>query len=721
MSLASAVGWGVPAKRKRKTRSRSRKNKEGLVSKVVGAGKSALSTGYDIGAGAANIGYQGAKLGLEGIVKAAPTAGKAVVEGLRAANPIKDVQKVYTAGKNLVSDKVDWSEYKAGAKKGKFLGKGNLATGLFYGGAVATGIYPALLGLRFGLGAAGYTGKEVLSNDYVADKVSGFVDKRMYLKKGAEKVLGIKNGALQKNLTKRKIRKGIKNLEDDDFYRSKVQPYIIDGAIGMKGYGSMIGTKWIAGMAEKGAEKIKKNTSGRIRAGMAGLVATSAGFVNNFAGDYISLSLGSHGIQDVVSDVKDIEMEDVKAVPGKVKNGVAYVTDGELVKDVKNEYEGVKQKIMAGKALWDGRVFQGLYHYAKSGALFSDVKDMGKQSWAFAGDTKDSVVDGVKDGWDKGKYAFGGEMVDDVKSYFSEGKYLDDAKEFGNDMVASVADTIERGAYDVASVAGINQSEQYAILISGFDRHHRNFMSFSPYPTNDMFTSEMIRAHNHMVEMGIPQENIIVMTPNGPHSMDPSGQFYPSGADQLRNAMKNQDFSNIGSEANLEKALAQMANKVDANDTFCLYLTAHGTSNFNDNSEVGLKNGREYLHDSELVKYSKNIKGGRELYFTGACQSGGFADKLCKGNDVAVSTSDQGQNSIGTLYGQMVGPYFFNRIKENGGLAKCTPGDLKSCLIDGTSDFKKDVGTTGRYGSVVRAQNPQFGHNGNVSGVRWAA
>ena len=723
MSLASAVGglW-APPKRKRKASSRSRKKSKGLVSRLVGAGRSALSTGYDIGTGivggAASLGYQGARAGLEGVVKAVPTAGRAVVEGLRAANPIEDVKKVYAAGKNLVSNKVDWKEYKAGAKKGKFLGKGNLATTLFYGGAVATGIYPALLGLRFGLGASGYAGKEVLTNDYVADKVSRFVDKRMYLKKGAEKVLGIKNGALQKGLTRRKIRNKIKKLENDDFYRKNVQPYIIDGAIGIKGYGSLIGTKWIAGMAEKGAEKLKKNTSSKRLTGLAAKVAAGAGFVSNFAGDYISLSLGSHGIQDVVHDVS---LDDVKAVPGKVANAYHYTVDGELMADVKDKYQDVKGAVNTGVAFATSGMWKDMYHYAKSGDLFDDITDTGKKGWAFANGVKDSVTDGVKDGWDKGKYVFSGDAFNDIKSYFGDGKFVPDIVGFGNDMVASAGNLVMRGVYDAADVVGINESEQYAVLISGYDRHHRSFFDFNPYPTNDMFTSEMIRAHNQITEMGIPQENIIVMTPDGTYSMDPSGRFYPSGASDLRHAMESQDFSNKGSEANLKDALALMADKVDGNDTFCLYLTAHGLSDYNDNSEVGLQNGSETLYDHELAEYCKNINGGRELYFIGACQSGGFADKLGKGNDIAVSTSDQGQNSIGDLYGQMVGPYFFKRLKERGGLQDCTPGDVRACLIEGTKDFKEEHSGPSRYAYEIRNQNPQYGHNGNVGGIRNAA
>ena len=102
---------------------------------------------------------------VRGTSKGLELAVDTAVNAAYAANPLRDVNNFFTSAYHLVKDKWSWKEYKTGLKKGKFLGKGNLANVLFTTGIVASGIYPTLLGLRAGIGAASYLGKRYLTRE----------------------------------------------------------------------------------------------------------------------------------------------------------------------------------------------------------------------------------------------------------------------------------------------------------------------------------------------------------------------------------------------------------------------------------------------------------------------------------------------------------------------------------------------------------------------------
>jgi hypothetical protein len=61
-------------------------------------------------------------------------------------------------------------------------------------------------------------------------------------------------------------------------------------------------------------------------------------------------------------------------------------------------------------------------------------------------------------------------------------------------------------------------------------------------------------------------------------------------------------------------------------------------------------------------------------------------------------------------------------LKNKDELKYCSPSDVKACLADGKNDFEKERGGgSGKMDDALRRQNPQFGYNGSVSGVKWVA
>ena len=567
------------------------------------------------------------------------------VNAAYAANPLRDVKNFFVSGYNIAKEGISWKKYKAELKKGKFLGKGNLANMLFTTGIVASGIYPGLLALRAGIGAGAYLGKRYLTTDKNVERMSSFTEKRKKsLSRLGKTFLGIPRDKIENYLSKKNIEKELKLLRNDSYYRQKALPTVMDAAIAAKGYSGLIGFKWLSGALSKGSAKVEQSTKSTLIRKIAKAGAKTTGFTRNIFSDTLSALVFA----------------------------------------------------------------SGAYHLHENGTLAKLA------SGKYYDDAKENI-----------EYASSGDLIKDIKAYFSEGKYkkdiakvvsgaADDVAAFVKAQFKAAAQKAEQVVQDpVAAI--INPEEKYAVVVAGYDAEGTGFFGMGP-KTNERFLMEQCQIYHDLLDMGFEPENIRVLIPGG---LDPkhSDSHYPEGWEELKKAYSDDSYSHNATEANLEKILRGMSTKVDGNDTFVFYLTTHGneglefddkTYEFRRPSYAAINNGRDQVHDYELAEYAKGIEGGREIYFIDSCHSGGFAKELGKGNDVCIAACRKDQPAVMHMNGDSAGSYFIEELKKNGGIDTSTSYEkVKTCLKSAMKKFKS---SWARWNSTAQAQTPIYGN-----------
>lgn len=316
-----------------------------------------------------------------------------------------------------------------------------------------------------------------------------------------------------------------------------------------------------------------------------------------------------------------------------------------------------------------------------AGGLHGSTKVSPVQAYENAVSFVDSTRNDVGHAWTAVKNA-GSELGAEV------GKWFGDAK----DSIADKLPFVD------------NPSEKYAVITVGYDKD-KGWLKLTD--ASDMFIADASKVYDDLVKMGFKQENIKVLTPDG--NFNPKFGSYKN----LEQAMNDKSYNHHASEDNLKRILDDVSKKVDRNDVFTLYVASHGLNN-NDDSYVGLQNGREDLYDYELKEYTKNIKGGKELYVVGACHSGGFADKLGQGKDVAVSACKTYQPAISDNRGNSLTAYFYDELAKKDLSSQTSEQDIKEALLKAEERFKQDHRDSWLYSREVAAQKPVIGTDGRA-------
>ncbi len=609
------------------------------------------------------------------------TTIKTVYHGALAANVVSDAVSYTKSAGKLVKHAVSpkkWGNYFSNLKKGKFLGEGDLANVLFKTGLVMTGTYIPLLGVRAGIGGTSYLAKKALTSKFLAPKVARSLHMPI-TSSLVEKLYGLKRGTIRDKLNEENIYSGLEKLRDDKYFRKTAFPHMMDAAIGLRGYGSLIGTKWIAAIAERLAKGVEDNTKWRFNRKIAGGIRKGAEVVKNVASDYLSLKIFSGGVRRMkYVGAPDVDLVDYIKEPDRIKTDLkAYYKSGNLTNDLK-------------ETGWDTLLgLTSALDFVKNvvSAPFKGAYKLGKHI----------ATGGVK------------EDIEYLKEYTDQEEYKGDAMEAIKATPGKLWDAAKTAYYDIADTLWINPQEKYALLIAGHDKQSNN----------DFVTAVHAKAYKQLLELGFEDENIVVMSPNGMSSLNTTG--YPHGDQEIRQAYRSATYageSTIGSEANLKDALAEIAEKVDGNDVFVMHTIAHG-HNDGQNSYFGLRNDQDTVTDKELAKYAKGIDGGREIYLIESCHSGGFAKHLGQQGDIGIGTSAPDQVSVGFNNGTAMSTYFLDALKERGGLGTYTTyHDIRDALITAGKPFREDHGGSIYYQHEVDSQNPQIGNNGDVNGTR---
>ncbi|MBD3304124.1 hypothetical protein GF343_03190 [Candidatus Woesearchaeota archaeon] len=543
------------------------------------------------------------------------------VNAAYAANPLRDIKNFASSAYHLLTDKWSWKDYKAELKKGKFLGKGNLANVLFTTGIVASGMYPGLLAMRAGLGAGAYLGKRALTMECAKNHVAGFLDRNKKRASWLGKyLLGVSRDKTESYLDKNTVNNEFNRMKNDRYYREKWLPTILDSAIAAKGYAGLIGLKWLAGAVGKTGNNLKEASDGWLAQKVGGLAGGVGDFTKNISSDTLSALVFAAGA------------------------GQMYET-GAI-----------------------NKVFNGEY--------YEDAKD-------------------------KFNYFVDGNSVQDVKHYFSSGKYKDDAAvavtgtadsvaKFLKEKFQSAAETAHEAAKDpVAAV--INPEEKYAVICAGYDIEHSSLGE-----PCERFVAEQCHVYKDLLDMGYKPENIKVLMPEGLDVVH-SDSHFPGGFQELKHAYADSSYCHEATEANLESVLREMSTKVDGNDTFVFYLGSHGNSSYNfddgefrKNSYVGLSNGKEVMHDHELCDYVKDIDGEKEFYFIDACYSSGFAEEGAKQDGIWVAACTKDQPALMHQNGDSFASELVETLKQNGGIDNDTTYEqVKACSKDTIDKFRK--------------------------------
>jgi hypothetical protein len=626
--------------------------------------------------------------------KAARATLETVIEttkhAISAANPIKDIKNTYTAAKNIWNNKPTWEKYKANLKEGKFLGEGNLATLMFNTGIVATGMYVPLLVTRAAIGGGAYLGKEAVSHDATRGKVAGLVDMLSVVPAAAGSMIGVPYQTTRNALSKDKTDKFLRKLKDDQYFKEKVFPIALDAAIGMKGYGTIVGAKYGAKIGGKLAEEIEANTKWNPIKYTAGIVGAGLGIVSNFFGDVLSALVFKQGVQNVQGDV-------VAACKGEYNDeavgAVKYVKDGEMVEDVKNYFASHNYLKDASRAATF--VGNGVLDFAKNVAN----KGLDSAKYVFCGDLKDDVVNSYK-------YTFKGGLEGDVKEGYDYVTSVEPLK----DLAAIAGNFGMKVATDVGELVGINPEERYAVVVAGFDWDEKcGIFGTSSRPNPQWFMNETCKAYTDLLEMGFKPENIRVLSPDEA-PRDTSYFKATAGYNQFRAALDDGSYNHDATRANVTKTLEDMARKVDGNDVFVMYAGTHGNTNFNGDSYISLDNGNQRMNWKELKKASDGIDAGREIYVVDACHSGDFTGLADETHEESVAASKDSQVAYSDTYGDSFARYFITELKKIG-LSR----DMPDSAIKSAADIAMNRFKRGNF--AARNQIAQYGSGGTVQQV----
>ncbi|MBW3013541.1 caspase family protein [Candidatus Woesearchaeota archaeon] len=671
---------------------------------------------------------------------------RAGYNGLHAANPVRDVKAFLTAGYNLVRG--DWSikKYKEELKQGKFLGKGNASTLLFYGGMFAAGFYVPLLVTRALIGAGGYIGKEAITYKHVRKNLVNILDESKESIARLGSILGIDKEKTKKVFSKQNLESFFKKLKDDNFYRNKVAPYVLDAAIGLKGYASLVGAKWFSGTVGKAAEKLAKSTKSKYIKGVAGKIAKVGNFGKNASSDLLSLLVGIQGGYHLYSSgVAE------SAVNGElfedVKKKVQYVTSGEIFDDAKH-YTTVELPNMARMYVASGvdsfnRFVADIFGIQPRRPFDPHVpppyvppddepgRGHGREPDRPYGPERPSEPD--RPGRDRDRDSPDIPPFPDFPDFGRDhdrdgGDRGRDRHEPETNPPLDKMKDINNGPADAPVADNGTPSEKYAVVVAGYDAEHRFADFFGSYGprSRERFLLEQIRIYNQLLDLGFKKENIRVLIPDGLNPKNPASH-YPDGFDKLKEAYRDTSYNHDATEANLERTLAEMAKKVDSNDVFVLYLSTHGNlhrsygtdadGNFaaRENSFAAIDNGKDIVHDHELARYVRGINGGRELYLVDACHSGHFAKELGRGRDIVMTASMMHQPGVMDEDGYSFGIAFFDELKKKGLTVDTKVKTIFDSLAEGMKKYKQHF----RYSYYGKNQTPCFGTGDDARRFDW--
>ena len=643
------------------------------------------------------------KSGLETLVK----TGKYTI---KAANPISDAVSYGRSLKNIIlgrkkegkrtgyhirdgAFKKGLENYLGNAKQGKFLGNGDLSNVLFKTGIVASGLYFPLLGMRAGIGAGSYLGKELITTKPMKWTLPRLVSLGRPAYWTLEKLLRIKEKKLTKALSRKNIRSKLDSLDDKKY--EKIQPYIMDAAIGLRGYGTLIGTKWLAGIAENLTGKVEKNSKWGIIRKPFGLASRLSGFTKNAVSDYISLKLASRGYHNV-----DMSMPDKDTY----KNFKKYFKDQRYVADIKD----------AGIDTLIG--FQGIFDLVKGGLnkAANSVVNAGKSSYDYWKDRSliddaGKGLDSIKDTYNSTSNAVKNFSLDnqlkDIKNYLVGEDFKNDFVKFGKNLGEKLHKLGIVIYKDGSDTLLINPQDRYAVLVVGHDKN-------SPHPQgagNDRLVANQARNLDSLTDLGFPMRNITIMSPQGDASLNSSG--YPEGDYELRSAY--QWDGKIGNTENLAQVLEEYGKKVDSNDIFVLHFVSHGGNDSAGHSYMDLMNGNELVKDTKLAEIVKPIEGGLELYLITGCESGDFAKNTSNGNNIIVTAAKPNQDAIVAHSGKAIDTYLMNELKKFGLHTQTSREDIKHMLVKAGFPYRDNHG-----GIIVQQQDPQVGQNGITTGSK---
>ncbi|MBW2987412.1 caspase family protein [Candidatus Woesearchaeota archaeon] len=662
------------------------------------------------------------------------TLARAGYHGLHAANPFRDASNFLKAGYHLLKDEKSLKEYFSEAKKGKFLGKGNLSTVAFYGGLVASGLYLPLLVTRAAIGAGGYVGKSMLTTDYVKNKVVGFLDRNKKYISRLGSILGLNRGNTERALSKRNMEKLFAIIKDDKLYRQKIAPYVMDAAIGLKGYASLVGAKWFSGTIGKGAEKLAKNTKYKSLRFLANKVAGVGNFGKNASGDLLSLLVAIQGGTHFAAHGPDGFMDDLK-------QKYHYVKDGKFIDDAKNYVAGLFGFEKRGPEHFRE------YRFVPPRDDDSDRPDRHEPERPYEERPSEPERHGPEerpaeperpeperrpsrpDPFPFPEFPEFPEFDKPEPERHHEREHGREYRRHDPIPPEERMKDINNHPADTPLPDNHTPQEKYAVVVAGFDAEHKYSTIFGGYGplTRERFLIEQVRIYNQLLEQGFKKENIYVLIPDGLDPKNPTSH-YPEGFENLREAYRDYSYSHDATEANLERILRHMGKKVDSNDTFVLYLSTHGNLHrdysYNgdgdfttrENSFAALDNGKDKLHDWELRNYAKGINGGREVYIINACHSGHFAKTMGVGRDIAFAASMMHQPGVLDDKGYSYATFLLDALKSKGGLNSNTKvKTLFESLQEGMRKFKHHY----RYCSPGRAQTPCFGTGDDARRFDW--
>jgi hypothetical protein len=661
------------------------------------------------------------------------TLARAGYHGIHAANPFRDASNVIKAGYNLLTEKISVKDYLKELKQGKFLGKGNLSTVAFYGGLVASGLYLPLLVTRAAIGAGGYVGKSLLTKDYVKDKVVGFLDRNKKNIGRLGSILGLSRSNTERALSKRNMEQAFRILKDDKLYKKHVAPYVMDAAIGLKGYAGLVGAKWFSGTIGKGAEKLAKNTKFKSVRFLSNKVAGVGNFGKNASGDLLSLLVALQGGAHFAQHGTDGFVDDIK-------QKYHYVTDGHFIDDAKNyvaKLPGRAKNFVAGLFGYEPKP-PGRDHYVPPA-------ERGRGDHERPYDERPSEPEERRRPSEPERRPSEPEREPERRPSrpdpfpefprFPDFDRPEPEPERGYKPRPEPVPPAERmkdinsGPADTPIPGNATPKDKYAVVVAGYDAEHKYGSIFGGWGpmTRERFLIEQVRIYNQLLEQGFKKENIYVLIPDGLNPKNPTSH-YPEGFDKLREAYRDYRYSHDATEANLARILRDMGKKVDSNDTFVLYLSTHGnlhkdydfsrsgSYSAKENSYAALDNGKDKLHDWELRNYAKGINGAREVYMINACHSGHFAKTMGVGRDIAFSASMMHQPGVLDDKGYSYATFLLDELKKKGGLNSNTKvKTLFECLQDGMKKFKKHY----RYCRPGRNQIPCFGTGDDARRFDW--
>lgn len=155
-----------------------------------------------------------------------------------------------------------------------------------------------------------------------------------------------------------------------------------------------------------------------------------------------------------------------------------------------------------------------------------------------------------------------------------------------------------------------DNGKTYALLING--------------SWNDLFhnfSGEIDHIHNSLIKSGMQESEIYIVSPQ----------------------------KNNNSKSGLEIAIKDLSEKVKPNDRFLLYVTNHGGKEWVilPFGESIIKLGNDTINETQFAEQIERINSNYSVMVFSQCYSGGFAERLGRGNNIALSESRASRTSNG--------------------------------------------------------------------------